>query len=101
MRKRTESAFDFPPLFWCVGIFLLHTIGVCLLATTGIQASDSSEFVLSSVLGTRIHPPGYPLLSIWGSGFQWMSDNSVWNTAVAMGVLHSASVTLLFDALYR
>lgn len=101
MREGTESARDFNPIVWCVGIFLLHTIGVGFLATTGIQASDSSEFVLSSVLGTRIHPPGYPVLSLWGRSFQWLSDNPIWNTAVAMGILHSAAVALLFDALYR
>ncbi len=72
-----------------------------MLSTTGIQASDSSEFVLSAVLGTRIHPPGYPLLSLWGGAFQWISDNPMWNTAVAMGIVHSMAVTLLFDALHR
>ena len=80
---------------------LLHTLGVGFLATTGIQASDSSEFVLSAVFGTRIHPPGYPLLSIWGRCFQGLSDNPLWNTSLAIGVLHSFAVSLMFDALYR
>ncbi len=82
---------------WSVGVFVLHTLWVMVGATKGIQASDSSEFVLASIQNTRIHPPGYPLLSLWGHCFQWLSVNSMWNTAVAMGVLHSIALAVLVD----
>lgn len=88
-------------MLWCTAVFVAHTIAVLTLSTSGIQASDSSEFVLSAALGSRVHPPGYPLLSIWCGLFQWLSDNPMWNTAVAMGVFHSCAITLLFSALTR
>ncbi len=86
---------------WVVGssVFLLHTLFVLWGATTGIQASDSSEFVLAAAQNARIHPPGYPLLSLWVQLFFSIGDNVVWNTAVAMGVLHSMALALLVDAL--
>ena len=101
MRDESSTSHHASRVVWCICLFVAHTIAVLALATTGIQASDSSEFVLSATLGTRIHPPGYPLLTLWTGAFQWMSDNPMWNTAVAMGVLHSFAVTFLFDALAR
>lgn len=88
-------------LWLCLLVFGAHTLWVVFAATRGIQASDSSEFVLASVNGTRIHPPGYPLLSLWGSVFQWCSDNPIWNTAIAMGILHSMALVFVFDALTK
>lgn len=86
---------------WVIGssVFLLHTLFVLWGATTGIQASDSSEFVLAAAQNARIHPPGYPLLSLWVQLFSSIGDNVVWSTAVAMGVLHSMTLVLLVDAL--
>ena len=52
-------------------------------------------------LGTRIHPPGYPSQSLEPGCFQGLSDNPIWNTTVAIGILQSLSAALLFDALYR
>ena len=101
MQDASKSVSRVGRTLCCTALFLVHTIGIILLSTRGIQASDSSEFVLSAVLGSRIHPPGYPLLSLWGSLFQWMSDNPMWNTSVAMGIFHSIAIVLLFDALDR
>ncbi len=86
---------------WVTGsvVFVLHTLFVLWGATTGIQASDSSEFVLSAAQNARIHPPGYPLLSLWVQLFSNLGDNVVWNTTVAMGVLHSLALVLLVDSL--
>ena len=61
----TVAVSQDPHRLWCGGLFVLHTLGVLLLASTGIQASDSSEFILSAVLGTPHPSPGYPLLSLW------------------------------------
>ena len=85
----------------CLIVFVAHTLWVGYASTKGLQASDSSEFVLAAVQDIRIHPPGYPLLSLWGSLFQWCSDNPIWNTALAMGVLHSIALVFVFDALTR
>lgn len=101
MHGASKPVYPNQHVLWCASVLVVHIIGVFALSTTGIQGSDSSEFVLSAVLGSRIHPPGYPLLSLWGSLFQWLSDNPMWNTAVAMGLLHSVAATLLFDALHR
>ena len=83
----------------CTALFLIHTIG-SYFCQRGVFKHQTLRS-LSAFWDSRIHPPGYPLLSVWGGLFQWMSDNPMWNTAVAMGLFHSIAVVLLFDALDR
>ncbi len=79
-------------------VVILYSSLVLWGATEGIQSSDSSEFVLASIQGSRVHPPGYPATILWLELFQGLSNNPMWNAAVATGLLSAIALGLVADS---
>jgi len=66
-------------------------------AAVSVQESDGGEFAAAAVLGSIVHPPGYPLYMLFARILVRLFPENPYHTlALFSGVLQAAAVVMLF-----